>query len=269
MVATKTKVTLCKSKVKNEDGTIRACENPMPSGLCSERTEHLSPLRTGFCAVEAHEGVAKKSHSGAYMRTCEKWKTCPCDCHKTFDQMFAMSGMPRVVVDNSRYVSPHNPFWMPTPEERAAMRAAAEAKATVEEVVIASPDPENIPISFRKEYAPTPTGRAARGQLESEVRAACDVWMQGKTADLCTPAWLSAQVATARGGGDAPSVGAIDAIFKRWEGIGFAVIERKPTRFVKYTPEGVAKGIEALKIAAKTRGKLEAGQAARTLRAKK
>jgi hypothetical protein len=49
-------------------------------------------------------------------------------------------------------------------------------------------------------------------------------------------------------------------VFKRWERIGFAVIDRKPTRFSRYTEDGVKLGLEVLKLKAKNAAKQPASQ---------
>lgn len=46
-------------------------------------------------------------------------------------------------------------------------------------------------------------------------------------------------------------MGAIDAVLKRWERIGFAVTSRSPNRFVKYTEAGVKFGLEFMKAKAR------------------
>ena len=249
-----TKVTTCTSVVKGDDFTYQKCGNRVLRGLCGNREHHVTPFPSGFCGIGAHEGARLPDARGNLMKTCEFWQTCPCDCHHTYDKMFAMSGMARIVMDNSGYEVPKNEYWFPTPEERAAMRAAAVEQVSIEAVVIESPDPENIPSSLVKSFAPTASGRAARGELESRVRGLCDEWLVEKYGDLCTPAWIKERLGRLEGDAG-PSVGAVDAVFKRWETLGFAVISRKPTRFTQYTPDGIRLGLEALKIKAKDRAR--------------
>lgn len=82
-------------------------------------------------------------------------------------------------------------------------------------------------------FEPTPTGRAARGELEDKVRLAIiKVYgFEGLTPDT---------IAVLVNKDDPPSVGAIHAILTRWEEKGLAIIARKPMRFVEFSELGRA-----------------------------
>src|SRR3546814_17292245 len=114
------------------------------------------------------------------MKTCQSWKTCPCDCHTLFDQMFAMSGMTRISVDNSGYVRDHGGFRMPSPEERLSDIASSIATGGNTVVAIESPAPGTVPPIVRRSFGATVTGRAARGGLESWVESFLDAWVIAK-----------------------------------------------------------------------------------------
>lgn len=161
-----------------------------------------------------------------------------------------MSGQPRQLVDNSEYVLPKR-YWMPSPEERAAMHAAASnGHGDTETVVIESPLPEAVPVTLRRVFTPTPTGRAGRGELETWVKEACDEWIIEKYERPCTPLWIAEWIVRHKGV-VTQSQGAINAVFERWIKLRFAIIEKKPTRFLQYSEEGIRRGLDALKIQTK------------------
>lgn len=263
-----TKVQVCKKTVKDHTGKSGQCGMPL-KGECRNKANHVRPFRTGFCTAGACEGKKKVSVSGRVMKPCLDWQHCPCDCHKQLDTLFAMTGKERTPQDMSGYEPPHNPYYMPSLEERALMHAMANnSTEEVAEVVVASPLPEVIPVTIKKTYNETKTGRAARGQLESWVREFCDEYLIEQYGEPCTPKFVAEQVAKAQGFATPPSQGAVDAVFKRWEAIGFATIGKKPTRFVGYTEEGIKLGLEAMKIREKDRARSAAAAAGRSFRRK-
>jgi hypothetical protein len=166
--------------------------------------------------------------------------------------MFQMSEMERMLVDNSTFKPERPTFWMPNPVDLAASRISSNDGAASAPTIIESPAPDLVPATMARTFAPTATGRAAKGELEAQVKEACDVWlidhptMPQRQARPCTPPWVSEEIGHKYGIKN-PSVGAIDAVWKRWALIGFAVIEKKPTRFVKYTEEGIRLTLEGCK----------------------
>lgn len=247
----------CKAMVKDDTGKASECAT-MAYGECPNRRAHVQKLKTGFCAIGACEGERKLGATGAVLKPCADWRHCPCECHKKIDSLFSMMGMRREYKDMSGYVPPENTFKMPSLEERAAWMAAQKAGVQdVKEIIRESPLPDVIPATIVREFNPTPTGRAARGELEAWVREICDEFLVEKYGEFCTPALVAEMVGKAKGI-NPPSSGAVDAVFKRWEAIGFAEIARKPTRFIAYTADGAKHGLEALKLrardAAKSRG---------------
>lgn len=228
----------------------------------------MMPMKTGFCADGRHEGGRYVSKSGKNQPTCKNWLECPCDCHIQYDKMFAMAEMERQVVDNSGYVVDRGGFVMPTAEERIAMHALSKAHDATVPRVVESAAPGMAPASIVRSYAPTMSGRAAAGQLEFWVKEQCDVWLvESSEEDVfykCTPAYLAEQIAKSQGI-KPPSVGAISAVFDRWVKIGFAVCEKKPTRFLKYTPAGVEYGLEEMKARSKRAHKSKEAEAGRRI----
>lgn len=263
---------LCKAEVKTDAGKRETCgktllKREFGAYYCPNYKEHILPFVTGFCAVKACEGAHRKDAAGRNMKTCEEWKHCPCQCHTLYDTMFLMSDSPRVVIDNSGYVPAPHTYWVPTPEERAMMLASSSPRVTSTPTLIESPAPGVVPATIARTFAPTVTGRAARGELESWVKRVCDEWLVEEINDLCTPGYVARCVAKNEGLGKEPSVGAISAVWDRWVSLGFAVIEKKPTRFLKYTTEGALLGLEVLKERARSQRRMATGANKRSGRA--
>lgn len=213
--------------------------------------------KTGFCTAGHHEGGRYPGPSGKFNKTCTFPDVCSCDdptCHRFFDKMFSEAGMPRQVVDNSGYESETHSFLAPVPTVLAAPPILSNSRPVVDAQTLESVAPGRVPPVRRASYGPTSSGRAARGQLEAQVNTVCTTWVIEEEKVLCTPAYISEEIAKAEGI-KAPSTGAIDAVFGRWERYGYAVIGRKPTRFLQFTEEGVEHGLEYLKDKSKRQDK--------------
>lgn len=212
------------------------------------------PFLTGFCSIGHCEGLKPRSPSGKPLKTCTRvliygaktW-SCKCKCHVDLDRMFEMMGMERYVEQNPEYVPEKATYVMPTLEERVALSIERRSVPTV---TIESPAPEHVPATVARVFTPTESGRAGRGQLELWVKQTCDQWIVDQPENQCTPQWISDTIAE-KEGIKSPSVGAINAVFERWTKLNFALIGRKPVRFVGYTDEGVKHGLEGLKVRAK------------------
>ena len=226
------------------------------------------PFRSGFCGTGLCEGTKPKSPSGFSMKTCPRVfpnttfaydakgkvagradAVCMCKCHADLDKLFEMSGMERVLQDNPEYHVPKADYWMPSLEDRVA---SFMASAPTPVRYIESPAPDLVPATIERTYTPTATGRSARGELESYVKKACDDWLVDAEGNVCSPAYIARQAARMMGIAKDPSQGAINAVLERWVSLGFAVVEKKPTRFVRYTEDGVRLGLDAMKIRAKS-----------------
>lgn len=247
----------CTWKTKDNTGKEVQCEGKPAnaSAPCPKRGEHISKIRTGFCSSGFHEGSKGLTYNGNNAPTCTYWKTCPCDCHKQFDAMYSMVGKERIAQNNSGYVA-HQDFVQPWRDGPAVSDDPVAPVRVNAPVVIQSELPGVIPATLGRDYGPTATGRTARGELEAWVKKTCDGWLvdtQDKDSRYvrpCSPQYVSEEIAE-REGVKPPSVGAIDAVYKRWEEIGFAKIERKPTRFVAYTELGIQLTLEGCKEKAK------------------
>lgn len=243
---------VCDQSYKDYKGNLLPCAREYNGADCPNKPEHIRPRVTGHCGIKCCEGTAPKNFRGTALPTCKDWKYCPCSCHKLIDQMYSMSNMDRVAVNHSAYVPDDGGFvktWTVAPSTYVDSSTPTLPDTPV---WIQSPVPAAVPPTMVHVYAPTSTGRAARGELESQVKEACDVW-RVDVADPttwrgqpCTPSYVSEEI-TKKHGIKPPSVGAIDAVFKRWMKIGFAVIHPKPTRFICYTPRGIELGLEGIK----------------------
>lgn len=171
--------------------------------------------------------------------------------------MFEMMDMERVVQENPDYSTPPRTWWMPSDEPNYGV-SFSDTPASPP-VIIESLAPGVVPATMARPFVPTPSGRAARGQLEYQVKEACDWWAVLTSTQPCTPSWISEQIHL-KEDIKHPSHGAINSVLERWVALGFAVVDKKPTRFMRYTEEGILLGLEALKVRAKQRARM--GQAA-------
>lgn len=231
---------------------------PLPQVWVEGRrvSEKVSPYTTGFCSAGMCEGTKPVSPSGRGLKTCEYITTCYCTCHGLLDMMFEASGMERTPQQNPLYVPDRLTAWMPTAEERIAL--ANERKAPERQIIIQpSVLPDVLPPREIMQRSETPSGRRVRGGLEDEVRKITDMWTAIASAgkiDNCTPAWIADMI-------DAeypPSTGAITAVLERWIIVGFATVEKKPTRFTGYTTAGISKGLQVLKVEFKNKKRMGA-----------
>lgn len=217
---------------------LENCGTVLPkSGDCPNKSNHLHPMVTGFCNSGWHEGQKIDKP------TCRFWLLCPCDCHTQLSRMAFLTDTVRMLVDNSTYVPDRGGFVMVTRAELAVQTAVSRVESARVEPSAA---PGLVPDSILRDFAATETGRAAKGQLESWVREVTDAWALDPS-ENCTPQLVSRAIARQQGLEKPPSVGAIDAVFKRWSAIDFAVIGTRPTRFVRYTVAGIQYGLEGLK----------------------
>jgi hypothetical protein len=244
------KLKICKFIVKR-NGEEFKCDVPYTGELCPNREHHLMKYRTGFCQQGFCEGTKPRSYSGKAIATCKFFATCPCKCHKDLDLLFKMSGKDRLeAVPNPEWTPAPREFWLPSDDPAYMPRYSSTHDAVSPPVIIESPAPDLVPATVAHSYAPTATGRAARGELESWVKTKCDEWLVEKYQTMCTPSWISEEI-----GHDQaikpPSVGAISAVFDRWVKLGFAVVAKKPTRFLHYTDEGKRLGLDGMKARAR------------------
>jgi hypothetical protein len=256
---------VCKRLIKDDKLEKVPCNRRFVEGRCGNEKIHISKYKTGWCNQGWCEGKNPVTFRGEPAPTCKSWKTCGCSCHDIFDTMFRMSDKAREVVNNSKYHPPKGEFRMPTVEERIAMHTLSRPGQPNTPKLVESPLPDAVPATIARSYAPTATGRAARGELEAWVKEQCDIWIVEAEEFPCTPQYLSDEIGRVQGI-KAPSVGAISAVFERWISMGFADVQKKPTRFIAYTPQGIQLGLEGCKEKFKRAKRLKIAEGARTLR---
>lgn len=236
----------CKVLVR-DGGEHVQCGKEYLGDKCPNQQYHLWKYRTGFCGQGQCEGTKARNYRGQPLSTCKAIYNCPCECHDELSKLFKLTGEERQVVDVSGYVPDFGGFVMP---DVGPLTVSSNNDGTPAPTIIESPAPGRVPTRIAKPFDPTPSGRAARGELESWVEEFCDIWLVEQDVEHCTPTYLSEEIGRSKGI-TPPSVGAIDAVFKRWVQLGFAVTGRKPTRFIEYTEEGLQYGLQGLKEKAK------------------
>lgn len=202
------------------------------------------PLKTGFCSAGHCEGSKPRSRDGKPLKTCPDYKVCPCQCHADLDEIFELSGKERVLVEHDAYeptIGMH--FEAATLIETPSVLTP---EVEIPEDVLVSPAPGIVPGARVRVYNRTMTGRWARGQLEDYVKSVTDTWVIENERAYCTVIYIANNIAKQQGFA-VPSAGGIDAVLKRWEEIGFATIERKPTRFTGYTAEAMEYGLDGVR----------------------
>lgn len=204
------------------------------------------PIKTGFCLAGWHEATRPRDRFDQPVPTCDKWQTCPCDCHVSITQFYKESGKERVVHSNPDYTPVESPVNIFELVEAPSLLADVELPSHV----MVSPAIGVVPGAVVKQFNKTPSGRAARGQLEAMVKEVTDTWVIENDRHPCTPDYVSAEIAKLHKI-DAPNPVGIHAVFRRWEKMNFATIEVKPVRFTGYTDEGVQRGLNVLKDSTK------------------
>lgn len=230
---------VCKARKRNSvTGENETCELPILRDECSGRAEHVRNMKTGYCANGWCEGIKAVSFQGTPCPTCKFWLHCPCSCHDLVTQMFIVQERPRQLLENSEY-KPIRTFSILTLEERAAAKAKRRSEERLVRLNEAS-------LFSKSNSVHSLSGRTRRGLLDQWVELQCKLWLLDSSSKDCTPSWISEHIAMCEDV-PAPSVGAIDAVLKRWIEIGFAEIAKKPARFVSFTAEGKRLGLDVLK----------------------
>jgi hypothetical protein len=108
-----------------------------------------------------------------------------------------------------------------------------------------TPEPDGVP----EEDAPAKE-RRPRGWLAASVKAVCDRYITGALTlpegKSLTPHLVAREVQKDEGMDKPPSVGAVSAVFKRWDEYEFAQFSQKPFAFTDYTEKGREKGLQGI-----------------------
>lgn len=227
-----------------------------------KRTDGKLAYKTGYCGNKQCEGTKPVNWQGTPMRICDMWETCPCACHALISEMCEMAEMERLLPEQSAEYLSH------MREQRAGLIAPAEVELDDPSILLVldgtdphpdTSEPPTVPPraagglvsgaapSPAPRFIPTPTGRRARGQLEEDVREVCDDYAHDVYDwEYCTPKNVAERIAK-KYAIEPPSTGAINAVWDRWEKLGFAKQDKKPSRFVSFEVDGSSATLEMLK----------------------
>lgn len=222
---------------------------------------------TGFCANKQCEGTKPKSYSGKPLKICEFWSTCPCKCHAQITEMYTLAGLDREPPEQSSdYLEwvreQRHQFIVPSPFDSDPVEplfmsddmiphTGDESPATVPHTGAGAGVSTANPRPVIPSFTSTPTGRRARGQLEYDVLAVCaDFANDVFEWEICTPKLVAERIGKLNDT-EPPSTGAINAVWDRWEKLGFAKQDKKPSRFVAFEVDGSLQTLSMLKIRAK------------------
>lgn len=221
------------------------------------------PVVSGFCKQGWHEGLKPKTWRGDPAPACH-WEQCGCQCHVTMAAMQEAAGVPRTFADNPAYVPDRGHFVLPEPSIRGVSTGLSSTDDTE-----GHPDTERdaravVDPVAGVSFAPTESGRRARGQLEYEVLAVCRRWLAD---EFDWPACYPKEIAEIIDKNEPPSTGAVSAVLARWERMGFAEYQHKPIAFLKFTnSNGTAEELSRAKAEAKRSVKMARSRARRGVR---
>jgi len=249
-----------------------------PKEWLKDRMKHP----TGFCnpyqplQAQSHEGDKLFTADGRPRPTCLFWDSCPCMCHYQIDQMYEMAGMEREPAEYSPEYSAHlaeqslktEQMLDSLPNYVSVYAPLSNAGGTIPPASDEGPGAGSVdsatdtpaPVAGHA-FAPTPTGRRARGQLEYDVLLVC-IDFANNVFDWsdCTPKNVSEEIGR-RYKIEPPSTGAINAVWDRWERLEFADQAKKPSRFVKFRVDNPsAATLDVIKARAKRAKKMAAGE---------
>jgi hypothetical protein len=194
---------------------------------------------TGFCGIGNHEGSQNKSPSGAIMKACPLGGViladrigelvCTCECHDLSRQMESLTGiqLPRPIINRQ------------TPSLDRLLRETAVGTGGAKAPGIGDPNRPTVAVASGARFAVTPTGRAARGQLEEQVRHVLCTQIKAAGVDMIAALGLTpSTISLAIDKENPPSTGAIYSVLKRWEGAVLVELAEGPFRFIKFTDRG-------------------------------
>lgn len=207
---------------------------------------------SGFCndhgKMAQCEGTKPKSFRGTPMPTCPFWSTCPCECHKRVDEIYEMTGVERQEMSNPEYIPVRSEFVIPEVPIPSLANVASSNGGPIATPTVEHDAPANVtPLTTRR----TALGYAVKGTLEAQVWDAVQ-----KLDNPITTAKVSDFI-TSNYRVPTQSRGAIQAVWVRWEGLGFATMGKKPVRFVSFTGEGTWQELERMKASVKRQKKKE------------
>lgn len=183
---------------------------------------------TGHCAVGNCYGTKNLTPDGKRLLPACNGRyeyrgtliLCTHSCHSEVREMLAM------IEELNALTGGDNALSLPS-----QLREAATVTVRIDDTPLYDPFLSVPTLGGPRTFEPTPTGRAARGELEDKVRRAI-IRVYGF--ESLTPETIAVLVNKE----DPPSVGAVHAVLTRWEDKSFAILDRKPMRFVEFTELG-------------------------------
>lgn len=248
----------------------------MATATKPKKNKYVSGFCNGNGKPKQCEGTKPVDSTGSPMRTCMDWENCPCSCNQMITEMYEMAGIDREPPEQSaEYLAKVHAQDLETRlmlDEVYAMTARSRSLSNVGgtdvhpgdegpptgtlDPATGTPAPASTPAPSRVVFTPTPTGRRARGQLEYDVLQVCREFAQSVYDwSACTPKAVAERIG-AMNATEPPSTGAINAVWDRWEKIGFAEQAKKPSRFVKFTGDNTDIALDRMKGATKRAKKL-------------
>lgn len=211
------------------------------------------PYITGFCNSGACEGTKKLSERGSLLRACSgeyvvqgKTYKCGCECHEVFRQIAEITGLTVKHDLISTFMGPSSiketgtRANVPTTKSAPVVGLVVPSNALpVAETTGASPSlvDQRGPTLAVPAFKPTASGRAARGELEEQVKYV--LRQHFNLAEVGTaPALVPKEISEIINKDKPPSVGAVYAVLKRLQNRGLVVLADKPFRVVDTTEYG-------------------------------
>lgn len=206
-----------------------------------------SIYQSGFCTIGSHENTVKLSPSGKQLKSCpvggrfdmgvqyrraiDEDTLCTCPCHDTSRQMEELSGIKFPAHSVQREGSALSGMGLLQPPRVGTDGAKAPVDGDVNRPTVAAPS--------GRLFTATPSGRAARGQLEESVRHFVNQQVRAAGDEMIailglTPDFLGSLIDPV----NPPSSGAIYSVFIRWEKQNFVELSKSPFRFIRYTDRG-------------------------------
>lgn len=214
-----------------------------PGKEAATKSAPPSVYQSGFCSLGSHENTKPVSPSGKPLRTCPvggkfayPWKeggdvACTCDCHAMTRQLEELTGVQFPAFDSRKTSSPLSGL--------ALLDGALDGTDRLQQRLSPRADRPSVTTTSGVRFAATPTGRAARGQLEEEVRTVICAQVKAAGEDMIAMLGLTPDtISQAISRDDPPSTGAVYAILKRWDGRVQVELAERPFRFIKFTDKG-------------------------------
>jgi hypothetical protein len=214
--------------------------------MAMKKATEPSNYQSGFCGIGSHENSKAVSPSGKPLKTCPVGgridmitvgdrnlgeAVCECDCHTMSRKMEEMSGVKFPARNSIKDSSPLSTLGLL--RGHGAGTDGHKGPGTVDD------GRPTVTVASGARFAETPTGRAARGQLEEQVRYAVCTQVKAAGHEMIAILGLTPKlIGDIINREDPPSSGAIYAVLKRWDSANLIDMAESPVRFVRFTDRG-------------------------------